>query len=221
MRYFLINGIIASFLMAVMLLSGCSQGNYLIKVDDTLVSRQEFELYLMKGIEYYEEIGGEDIWETEIDGEKAEDVLKNSTVDMIVRTKVQVKMANKKGIKLTDEEIQKAKEVVRISMQDSETGEKFSKDILEKFYIDDMLKYKLYQEETKNMNVSNESFNIYLNSLDDVDIEELTDEQKKEYMDEFLDTKKNEIYDQKYNEWERGFKVETNTDEIGRIEVKK
>ena len=88
--------IIALFALA---LSGCSGktdgGSYVVSIDGSQVSVNEYMIYLRETVKSFEAIGGEDIWETDFDGRNAFDVARENAMNSLVMVKLSVAQAVK------------------------------------------------------------------------------------------------------------------------------
>ncbi len=108
-------GILIVLLIASSLLS-CSKEepkeevfDYLIRVDDVKVDKNEAMIYVYQVIEEFEQIGGEDVWDFEdfSGGKSAEEVAKDAVLENIVRIKVLVAKSEEMKIVLDRIEEQK------------------------------------------------------------------------------------------------------------------
>ena len=80
---------------AIFSLKGFNDG-YAIKIgDDIKVSPGEYMVYLYEQKKHFEETGGADIWETDIDGVLAEDLAKQNAIDTVIDVKVATCQADK------------------------------------------------------------------------------------------------------------------------------
>jgi len=94
---------------AIFSLKGFNDG-YAIKIgDDIKVSPGEYMVYLYEQKKHFEETGGADIWETDIDGVLAEDLAKQNAIDTVIDVKVATCQADKFNIELSEEEFDNAK----------------------------------------------------------------------------------------------------------------
>jgi len=87
---------------------GCStkeeiKEDTIIIVNGTQVSADEYALYLRETVQNFEYLGGEDIWETDFDGRKAEDVAKENAFNSVVAVKLAVQNCEDVEISENDE----------------------------------------------------------------------------------------------------------------------
>ena len=101
------------FCLSLIALVGCSKP---IPKEDTIatingkaISKSEYMLYLYEATKDFNAIGGDDIWETDFDGQSAEDVVKERAFVTMLHVKVTSDKANKYQVSLSDEEKASAK----------------------------------------------------------------------------------------------------------------
>ena len=115
--------IISLGLAAVMLLSGCGKkeevvtSNVMVKVGETTLTTGQFQFFLDSIKEQMEaELSINGDWETaEIEGKKAIDVAKERAYEVAVEYMSSIEIAKKKGITVTDEEINSMKSQINAS----------------------------------------------------------------------------------------------------------
>ena len=101
-------------LLLLGLLCGCQKQEPkeapFLSVNGEEVSKEEYVLYLEEAARNFQELGGEDIWETDFDGRSALDVAKDSALNSLIAVKVTAQQADEMGIALSEEEEAAAKE---------------------------------------------------------------------------------------------------------------
>ncbi|HCC07147.1 MAG TPA: hypothetical protein DEP72_03140 [Clostridiales bacterium] len=203
----------------VMILNACGSTDYIIKINNEAVTKQEFDLYLMKGKEYFEKQGGEDIWETKIDGEDAAILLKNSIVDTVTRTKIQANIAKQKNIKLDEKEEKQLNEAVKQYIGQTEKEGKYPKEVVEKFVYDNIIAVKLYNSEIENIQITDQMFSEYLKATGITDTSNISEDELKQMKEEYSVSKKSELFNKKYDEWKKDYKIEINNVELNKIDI--
>ena len=110
--------------MSIMILmSGCGKGNdtkivltagfakdEIFKIDDIKCTIPEMTVYLTNIQNQYENVFGEEIWDTQIDGVTLEDNVKEVALSKMAQVKSIVLMARQRGIVLDDVEQEKVEE---------------------------------------------------------------------------------------------------------------
>ncbi len=87
-----------------LLFSHTFEEDYVIKTGDVKISQKEYMVYLYEQKKHFEETGGMDIWETDIDGVAAEDLAKQNAAETIADVKAAVSQADKLNIILSEDE---------------------------------------------------------------------------------------------------------------------
>lgn len=93
----------------VVLTTGLSEDE-IFKIESEICTRPEIMLYLTNIQNSYENVYGEQIWETEADGVSIQDSLKETVLARVSRVKVLKLLAKEQGVTLSKEEKQKAEE---------------------------------------------------------------------------------------------------------------
>ena len=93
----------------VVLTTGLSQ-NEIFKIESEVCTRPEIMLYLTNMQNMYEDVYGEQIWDTDVDGTSIEDALKETVLARISRVKVLILLAEEKGVSLNKDERRTAEE---------------------------------------------------------------------------------------------------------------
>lgn len=173
--------IIIASLAAVALITSFRANDYVLKIGDIEVSEKEYMVYFYEQKKHFEETGGTDIWETDIDGVAAEDLAKQYAVDTISDVKTALSQADKFSIKLSDEELENV----------SKEAETFYKELIEagfkKFGVtyDDV--YKIISEgkiRTKTADYITSGFTV-------------NEQEFNEYFDEYFELNKADLIDMK------------------------
>lgn len=206
--------------MITVLLTACSSSDYIMKINNEIVTPQEYNLYLSKGIEYYEQQGGEEVWDMPIDGEDMATALKNGVVDTITRKKIQADVAKGKKITLDDSEKKQLATTVNSYFIQADANSKYSRSTVEKFVTDNMIVSKLYDFETKNIEVTDKMFNEYLAANGVKDKTQLSEQELNNLKDKCYGDAKMKTFNEKYNKWKENYKIEVNNEELSKIEVK-
>ncbi len=140
--------------------------DYVLKVNNEYIYKDEFLLYLDEQERIFEEIGGVDIWHTDFDGISARDVAKNNTINSIIFLKAVVDKAESLGIELNKEEedIYKEKALSLKENMKIESNLEIPLDICEKFEREKMIEAKVYEYITGTFVIDEKDFEKYFNS---------------------------------------------------------
>ena len=158
--------LVALVLVFSLFFSGCKNNsdvaNYAVKIGDTYVSVPEFKFYLYEAQKQFENIGGSDIWETDFEGETAENVAKETALNSLRIVTIAVENAKKYNVFLTDEEKQEAKKEAQSQFDVLTEAEKESMeiniDIINDVIESNHIYSKVYNEVTKNYELSEADF---------------------------------------------------------------
>ena len=152
--------IIALFALA---LSGCSGktdgGSYVVSIDGSQVSVNEYMIYLRETVKSFEAIGGEDIWETDFDGRNAFDVARENAMNSLVMVKLSVAQAEKSGLELSDSEKSEAQKEAEDYI--AEYNDSSDKDVIERVMEEKLLYEKLKEQILSEYSVSESEFESY------------------------------------------------------------
>lgn len=149
------------------LFSGCStqQQTAVAMIDGEKISEAEFNIYLIEAKQMFEEIGGDDIWETDFEGKTAEEVAKESALNSIFYIKISAKAAKNMNISLTKEEKEQALKEAQNSMKALTEQELEEMNLTEDIFIrvmeEKILRNKLYESITGNFELSEKDFESY------------------------------------------------------------
>ena len=134
-------------------------------INGKAISKSEYMVYLYEATKDFNAIGGDDIWETDFDGQSAEDVVKERAFVTMLHVKVTSERANKYQVSLSDEEkasakidgdaefasmTEEQKNIVSISNQD-----------MYKIMEDTLLYKKVIEAVTKDYQPSETEFHAY------------------------------------------------------------
>ncbi len=225
------------FVLITALMCGCSSAAetaetkeeevYAVTINDEGVTKEEFNIYLYETQVSFEELGGEDIWETDFDGRTAEAVAKDNTLSTITLVKISAQKAESSGISLTEEEEAQAAEDAQ-AMYDSLTDEEREMigadiELYTAVFMDNALYNKMYEETVSNYVVNSATFEEYYNTyydtlveqyMENVSAEEPIDEEAvRDYsMANFETFRKQNYFSNEYDKWESTAKIITNDD---------
>lgn len=226
------------FVLITALMCGCSTAAetaeteeeevvYAVTINDEGVTKEEFNIYLYETQISFEELGGEDIWETDFDGRTAEAVAKDNTLSTITLVKISAQKAESSGITLTEEEEAQAAEDAQ-AMYDSLTDEEREMigadiELYKAVFMDNALYNKMYEETVSNYVVNSATFEEYYNTYYDTlveqymenvsDEEPIDEEAVRDYsLANFETFRKQNYFSNEYDKWESTAKIITNDD---------
>lgn len=158
------------FILFQLIMSGCRAGGiqnkqYVVKINQYEVSKQEFMVYLREAEKDFESIGGADIWETDFDGQTAEEAAKDSALSGLKMVKVSVQKAEALGVSLTDEELKEAEKEAEIVFEGWSEKEKADSGVtlenVKKVMTEKSLYSKVNRKVTENLEVNENDFASY------------------------------------------------------------
>lgn len=209
--------------LITVIVCGCStaaetaEEDYVVKINDEAVSREEFNIYLYETQRSFEALGGEDIWETDFDGRTAEAVAKENTMSTITLVKLANQRAVKSGVTLSDEEKEDA-ELEAKAIYDSLTDEERAKigadeELYKAVLLENAVYNRIYDETVKNYVVNDSAFSEYYNTYRETLIEQykenvssdepINEDSLKEYSRaNFEDYRKQAYFTKEYEKWE-------------------
>lgn len=125
---------------------GCSSGktivlttglndNQIFKIESAVCTKPELMVYLMTVKNSYEEIYGEDIWNTKTSGESIKDSIKETVLARISKVKVLTLMAKEKKITLSEDEIGRTKAAAKKFYDTLSDDEKTALDVDEEVIL--------------------------------------------------------------------------------------
>lgn len=165
-----LKSIIAMLLcFSLLAVAGCSnkidREDTIATVGGKAISKSEYMLYLYEATRDFNAIGGDDIWDTDFDGQSAENVVKERAFTTMVHVKVTADKANKYKVFLSDEDKQNAKiegdaELASMTPQQKEIISISEQDIY-KIMEDTSLYRKVVEAVTKDYQLSEADFNAY------------------------------------------------------------
>ena len=223
--------ILCAVMILGLLITGCASAkndsaeDYVVKINDEAVSKEEFNIYLFETQKSFEQFGGADIWDTDFDGKSAEDVAKDNTLTTVNKVKTSKQKAADMGITLTDEESEEAK-TEAADMYGELTDDQKSKigadeQLYQNVLMDNYLYSKVYEETVKDYTVDENSFEDYYNTYKDelaeqyktyVNSEETVDDDTlKDYSRYLYDMyMKQQYFTAECEKWESAAKIEKN-----------
>ncbi len=160
-------------------LSNSNQKNDLLTIDDKVIDTSEIMLYLLEARLEFEQIGGEDIWESDgfSSGKNAEEVAKNGAIENIIKTKIVMAKAEEIGITLSsqEEEDVKQRSADYYNQLDDTLIEPYtiSMDTVYKVFREALIRSKVVEEVTKTFEPEEAKINEMLEQ--DVDYITLVD----------------------------------------------
>ena len=165
-----LKSIIAMLLcFSLLAVAGCSnqidREDTIATVGGKAISKSEYMLYLYEATRDFNAIGGDDIWDTDFDGQSAENVVKERAFTSMVHVKVTADKANKYKVFLSDEDKQNAKiegdaELASMTEQQKNVISISEQDIY-KVMEDTSLYRKVVEAVTKDYQLSEADFNAY------------------------------------------------------------
>ena len=165
-----LKSIIAMLLcFSLLAVAGCSnqidREDTIATVGGKAISKSEYMLYLYEATRDFNAIGGDDIWDTDFDGQSAENVVKERAFTTMVHVKVTADKANKYKVFLSDEDKQNAKiegdaELASMTEQQKNVISISEQDIY-KVMEDTSLYRKVVEAVTKDYQLSEADFNAY------------------------------------------------------------
>ncbi len=169
MKRKIITVLLLSFFLCQFFLTGCfsdrENNEFIVNINGESVSLNEYLLYLFEAENNFEDVGGEDIWDTDFDGQSAENVAKDSALKSLRLVKITAQKAKELNITLTEEEMNRAKEdaaFLKDSFTDAQKNRiSITDDEIIKAMEEKALYGKVYEELTKNYVVSPAAFDAY------------------------------------------------------------
>ena len=163
------------FILAVLLcfslfvMAGCSEQmdreDIIATVGGKAISKSEYMLYLYEATKDFNKIGGNDIWETDFDGQSAEEVVKERAFMTMLHIKVTADKASRYKVFLSDEDksvAQTRAEAELASMTEEQKNViSISEEDMYKIMEDTLLYQKVIDAVTKDYQVSEADFNAY------------------------------------------------------------
>lgn len=144
-------------------MEGENKENYVIKINNEEIFLPEFSIYLKEAEKDFESIGGSDIWDTNFDGQTAEEAAKESALNGLKMVKISVQQASALGLSLSEEEKSEAKKEAEETYLTYTEEEKqiISLEDVYQVMIDQSLYSKTEQNITQNLVINQEDFEIY------------------------------------------------------------
>lgn len=128
----------------------------IFRIESMSCTKSEIMVYLTNTQNQYENVYGEEIWQTSLDGVTLEESIKETVLAQIAQVKTMNLLAKQSNVQLTEEEQAKAKEAAAAyygTLNDTEI-ESMSVDqsVIEKLYLEYELADKVYQYIIKDIN---------------------------------------------------------------------
>ena len=150
-------------------IAGCSKPipkeDIIATINGKAISKSEYMVYLYEATKDFNAIGGDDIWETDFDGQSAEDVVKERAFVTMLHVKVTSERANKYQVSLSDEEKASAKidgDAELASMTEEQKNIiSISNQDMYKIMEDTLLYKKVIEAVTKDYQPSETEFHAY------------------------------------------------------------
>lgn len=160
---------ILAVLLCFSLFVGCSKQidreNMIATVGGKAISKSEYMLYLYEATRDFNEIGGNDIWETDFDGQSAEDVVKERAFTTMLHIKVTADKANRYKVSLSEEDKavaqMKGEAELATMTEEQKNAVSLSAEEVYKIMEDTLLYQKVIEAVTKDYQVSEADFNAY------------------------------------------------------------
>ncbi|NDO47330.1 peptidyl-prolyl cis-trans isomerase [Clostridium sp. MD294] len=149
--------------------TGCSKQidseNIIATVDGKAISKSEYMLYLYEATKDFNEIGGNDIWETDFDGQSAENVVKERAFTTMLHVKVTAEKAGKYKVSLSEQDKSAAKQEGDTELASMTEQQKniisISQQDIYRIMEDTSLYRKVVEAVTKDYQLSEADFNAY------------------------------------------------------------
>jgi len=152
-----------------LIFSGCSRGigksENVAKINNREISKSEFMLYLFEATQDFKSIGGNDIWDTDFDGQSAEELVKERAFSALQNVILTGQKAEFYGVKLTAEDKvlakEEAEEELKSMTEDQKKAVGVSAEQMQKIMEDTFLYRKVYAEVIKGYQPSDMDFQAY------------------------------------------------------------
>ncbi len=171
----LIYSLIFSILLCFSALSGCSfnsssKSDGLITINGQEISAEEYLIYLNEAVRNFEEIGGEDIWETDFDGKSAFDTAKESALTSLKTVKLTVLKSEANGVSLNEDELETSQTEAQSYFEKYSSLASINtvKKVMEEKALYNKTRQKILSEYTVNMSGFNEFLNDFKEELTSV-----------------------------------------------------
>lgn len=151
-----------------LLFTGCTvskQQETIVTINNREILKPEFMLYLYEATQDFKYIGGNDIWETDFDGQSAEDLVKERTFTTIKTVILSCQKAPQYGVTLTEEDKALAKEngdkEWENMTQEQHEVVNITKEEMYRVMEDTLTYAKVYEAVTKDYQLSPTDFQAY------------------------------------------------------------
>lgn len=95
-----------------------------VVINNQNISESEFLIYLLETQKNFEDIGGKDIWETDFEGQTAEEVAKESAFNTLKTVKISSQKSKELNISLSEEDISSAEKEAEDTVKNLTEAEK-------------------------------------------------------------------------------------------------
>lgn len=162
---------VLSIMLLLSMLAGCTHGDddipkivltsgfakdEIFRIENQSCTLPEIMVYLTNIQDQYEDVYGDRIWDTKIDGVSLENNIKDMTLSKIAQVKAINLLADQKRISLNDDELQKVTEATDRYWSSLSAAEieamGIDRDVILKLYTEYAVSEKLYQEIIKDIN---------------------------------------------------------------------
>ncbi len=155
--------------MVMLIFSGCSSGigkdESIAKINNREIPKSEFMLYLYEATQDFKSIGGNDIWDTDFDGQSAEELVKERAFSALQNVILTGQKAAFYGVELTAEDKKKAREEgdkeLEVITDDQRKAMGISSEQVYKIMEDTLLYQKVYDKVIKGYQPSDVDFQAY------------------------------------------------------------
>ncbi|MDR1067307.1 MAG: hypothetical protein LBL35_07770 [Clostridiales bacterium] len=207
-----------------------ARADWVVRVGDASVSAPEYLVYLYEQKVLFEDVGGEDIWDTDFDGETPEEVAKRNALRRVETVKKTAAYCVETDVSLSEERKLEADESATELFADMPRSLKdeggVTVDIVKKVAEDMGLYEMTYEFVTKNYILNERDFESYFSdyiengdALSSEEAMEDLEKIKEVVRDEYIITTKNEMFDAECAEWSQGVKTVVNKKALARISV--
>lgn len=160
--------ITAVLCLCSLLIGGCqgSGAEAIVKINGREIYQPEFMVYLYEATQDFKRIGGNDIWETDFDGQSAEELVKERAMNTLQTVVVTGEKAKRYQVSLTEEDHKEAKEKGEIEWGNMTEEERkqigISQEELYDIMEESILYEKVYDAATEDFQLSEADFKAYL-----------------------------------------------------------
>ncbi|MCD8215805.1 MAG: SurA N-terminal domain-containing protein [Clostridiales bacterium] len=198
---------------------------YVMTINGEEISAGEFSIYLFEQKTTFEETGGSDIWDTDFNGVPASEVAKENAYNSVLYVKTACENAEEVSVSLTEED--KAEAAALAEETFGEMNPEYCKKVgldLEKtteVMEEIVLHQKVRESVTKAFQLSEADYSAYVDSYMEQHPENNSPRATLEstLREDYIRSKKDEIYKDQINKWAENIKAEKNTAVWDSIEI--